>query len=498
MTSRRRTSARVRLFVMSLAIVAVALLVTVALLRQVLLRQLDDRIDRSLVQEAEEITEFAASSTPAPNEDAAAFARRVLTEYLSTNVTSDAESLVAVQDGRAFLRSPGAPGDVSDQVGEFAGATEPRFADLDSEAGPVRVLAQPILDGERQVGLLAIASFTAAERDLVDRTIRDAVAVAAAAFVAAAALAWVVTGRIMRPVVLLAETARDITEHDLHRRIPVQGSEEIASLIVSFNTMLDRLEQVVQTQRRFLDDAGHELRTPITVIRGHLELAADDPARFSASRDVVISELDRMSRIVGDLLTLAKAEQVDFLAVRPVDADELVMDLLARMRHLGPHTMLVDDVAAGVVELDADRITQAVLNLAANAVRHTPADGTIAIGSRFTADAFELWVRDTGEGIDPADHEAVFERFRRSPGQRSPGGSAGLGLSIVRLVAEAHGGGVQLISSPGAGATFTISIPADPPTPAGTTAPPTDTAAPTLPLTTADPTPLGASPWRAS
>jgi two-component system, OmpR family, sensor kinase len=480
----------------------------------VLLRQLDDRIDRSLVQEAEEITEFAASSTPEPGEDVAAFARRVLTEYLTTNVTDEAESLVAVQDGRAFLRSAGAPGDVSGQVAEFAAATEPRFVDLDTDAGPARVLAQPILDGERQVGLLAITRFTAAERELVDRTIRDAVAVAGAAFVAAASLAWVVTGRIMRPVVLLADTARDITEHDLHRRIPVQGSEEIASLIVSFNTMLDRLEHVVSTQRQFLDDAGHELRTPITVIRGHLELAADDPERFGASRDLVLGELDRMSRIVGDLLTLAKSEQVDFLTPRPVDADELVGDLLARMRHLGPQTMVVDEIAAGVVEVDAERMTQAVLNLAANAVRHTPADGTVAIGSRFTAEAFELWVRDTGEGIDPRDHEAVFERFRRSPGQRTPGGSAGLGLAIVRLVARAHGGDVRVDSRPGAGATFTISIPAEPPAvtsgvpatdPIDWSAPPDstvpDSTVPdsTVPDSTDSGTDtLGASPWRAS
>jgi signal transduction histidine kinase len=226
--------------------------------------------------------------------------------------------------------------------------------------------------------------------------------------------------------------------------------------------MLDRLEQVVGTQRTFLDDAGHELRTPITIIRGHLELAGDDPERFAASRTVVMAELDRMSRIVGDLLTLAKAEQVDQLARRPVDVDELVTDLRDRMRHLGPQQIEVDALAAGVVQLDPDRITQAVLNLAANAVRHTPPDGTVAIGSRFTDDSFEIWVRDTGEGIDPSDHEAIFERFRRSPGQRSPGGSAGLGLSIVRLVARAHGGDVRVDSAPGEGATFTISIPADP------------------------------------
>ncbi|MCU0261046.1 MAG: HAMP domain-containing histidine kinase [Ilumatobacteraceae bacterium] len=462
MARTRRTSARVRLFLTSLALVGVALLVTIALLRQVLLRQLDDRVDRSLVQEAEEITEFAASSTPEPGEDPATFARRVLTEYLATNVADDQESLVAVQDGIAFLRSAGAPGDVSGQVAEFAATTRPRFVELDTDAGPARVLAQPILDGERQVGLLAIAWFTAAERELVERTIRDAVAVAAAAFVAAAALAWVATGRIMRPVILLADTARDITEHDLHQRIPVEGSAEVASLIVSFNTMLDRLEQVVGTQRTFLDDAGHELRTPITIIRGHLELAGDDPERFAASRTVVMAELDRMSRIVGDLLTLAKAEQVDLLARRPVDVDELVTDLRDRMRHLGPQQIEVDALAAGVVQLDPDRITQAVLNLAANAVRHTPPDGTVAIGSRFTDDSFEIWVRDTGEGIDPSDHEAIFERFRRSPGQRSPGGSAGLGLSIVRLVARAHGGDVRVDSAPGEGATFTISIPADP------------------------------------
>lgn len=459
---RRRLSARMRIVGMTVLVVAVALAITVVVLRQVLLSEQAQRVDRALQQEGLELVEYVRSVTPAEAESPRAFARRVLTGYLEQNVTDRDEVLVAVQDGVAFLQSSGAPGDVTPFVDDFADVTEPTFLDVDSDAGPVRILAQPVLAAGEQVGVLAIAWFTAEERASIDRTIRDAAIIAGAALLAAAALAWVVAGRVLRPIGLLAETARDITEHDLSRRLPVQGSDEIAALIVSFNSMLDRLESVVDTQRRFLDDAGHELRTPITVMRGHLELAGDDPDRLAESRSVVLAELDRMGRIVDDLLVLAKSEQFDFLSVAPIDSDELLTSLLPKVRSLADRDWRIDQVPTGIIHADAERLTQALLNLAANAARHTPPGGEIALGGRFDDDRFSMWVRDTGEGIDAADHERIFQRFRRGTTQRAPGGSAGLGLSIVRAITDAHGGTVTLDSARGEGATFTITIPVEP------------------------------------
>lgn len=454
-----------RILGMTMLIVAIALAVTVVVLRQVLVADLADRIDRALAQEGNELVEYAGAAEARDGETGVALARRVLEEYLATNVTDPDEVMVAAQGGRPFLTSVDAPGDISPFVAGFGAVTEPTLVDIDTATGPARLLAQPIVADGRQAGLLAVAWFTAPEAAEVDRIVRNAALVASAALVAAAGLAWLVAGRVLRPIGLLADTAREITEHDLGRRLPEQGSDEIASLIVSFNAMVDRLDGALVSQRMFLDDAGHELRTPITIMRGHLEVLGFDPSDLDATRLLLLDELDRMGRIVDDLLVLAKAEQLDFLALGSVDTDDLLHTLMRRVTLLGDHDWQLAAAPLGVIEADEGRLVQAVLNLAANAARHTPPGGRIELGGRFaTADAggersFSMWVADSGEGIDPADHGRIFERFRRASQPRSPGGSAGLGLAIVKAIAEAHGGTVQVDSRLGHGARFTITLP---------------------------------------
>jgi two-component system, OmpR family, sensor kinase len=459
---RRRLSARARIVGMTVGVVAVALAITVVSLRQVLLRDQARDVDQALEQEALELVEFVRADNQLDGETSPDFARRLLSTYLETNVTSRNESLVAVQNGIAFLQSAGAPTDIASLVEGFGDVVEPVFTDLRSEVGSVRMLVQPILDNDEQVGLLAISVFVDEGRGEVEQIVRDAAILAVAALLAATMLAWVVAGRVLRPITLLAATARDITEHDLTRRLPVQGADEIASLIASFNSMLDRLEGVIGTQRQFLDDASHELRTPITIMRGHLELADNDPCQLVESRDVVIAELDRMSRIVEDLLLLARAEQSDFLRRQPIDTDVFLASLVDRCQALNAHEWSFEEQAVGIIVADPDRLTQAMLNLAVNAARHTPPGGDIGIGGRFEDANFSMWVRDTGEGIDPDDHERIFQRFARATTTRSAG-SAGLGLAIVQAIAEAHNGRVDVDSHLGAGATFTITIPVEPP-----------------------------------
>jgi signal transduction histidine kinase len=388
----------------------------------------------------------------------------VLTDYLETNVPARNESLLAVQGGVPFLQSNDPPGDVSILVATFAEVTEPAFFDVATDAGPARLLAQPLVDGDGQVGLLAITEFTAERTDQLELTLRNTALIAAAALLVALALAWVVAGRILRPIGLLAETAREITEQDLTRRLPVQGADEIASLISSFNAMVDRLEVALASQREFLDDAGHELRTPITIMRGHLELAGDDEARLAECRPVVVAELDRMARIVDDMLLLARSEQVDFLRIHPVDVDELLTALMERVTAISNHHWVLDEQPVGVIDADADRLTQAALNLAVNAARHTEPGGEIGVGARLDDSEFTLWVRDTGEGIAPEDQQRIFRRFARSATRRQHG-SAGLGLAIAQAIVEAHDGSIGVESSLGNGATFTVHLPVTPTTP---------------------------------
>jgi signal transduction histidine kinase len=165
-----------------------------------------------------------------------------------------------------------------------------------------------------------------------------------------------------------------------------------------------------------------------------------------------------MSRLVDDLLMLAKAERPDFLQRESVDVSALTGELLAKARGLGERDWTLDAGGEGILVGDRHRLTQAVMQLAENAVRHTSAGDEVAIGTSTSAHEARLWVRDTGPGVAPGLEERVFERFARGRGTpRST--SAGLGLSIVRAIAEAHGGRVELRSEPGAGSTFTIVVP---------------------------------------
>jgi signal transduction histidine kinase len=273
-----------------------------------------------------------------------------------------------------------------------------------------------------------------------------------------ALLSWVAAGRVVAPIADLTTTARAIGESDLSRRIDVKGTDEVSVLAQTFNSMLDRLAEAFGTQRRFVDDAGHELRTPITIVRGHVELMGDDPHDRAQTTGLVIGELDRMDRIVDDLLLLTNAKRPDFVRAAPVDLAELTTEIHAKASALADREWRLDAAGEGWFLLDRQRVTQAMMQLAANAARHTPG-GPISIGSSVAGDGVRLWVRDTGPGIDAATQRRIFDRFSRGDGPRHTEG-AGLGLAIVKAIAEAHGGSVTVESAPGRGSTFTIMMPA--------------------------------------
>jgi signal transduction histidine kinase len=208
-----------------------------------------------------------------------------------------------------------------------------------------------------------------------------------------------------------------------------------------------------------MDDAGHELRTPITIIRGHLELLGDDPAEREEVVAIVTDELDRMSRQVDDMLLLAKAERPGFLDREPVDLGTVAGEWLVKMRALADRDWRSDQQASGTAVVDRQRLTQAVMNLAENAARHTGEDGVIVLRTENHHGEVRITVADDGPGIAPEDQERIFERFARGVAGPGRSQSSGLGLAIVRAIAEAHGGRVELVSQPGHGAAFTLVIP---------------------------------------
>jgi signal transduction histidine kinase len=344
-------------------------------------------------------------------------------------------------------------------VARWANVDEPERGRADTPVGAVEYLSVPFLvDGDPR-GVFVVASF----RDL-QQADTDAASVAAAIvglvmLVIGSLLAIHLAERILAPVRLVTRTARSISETDLTQRIPVRGYDEISELSATFNEMLERLDGAFATQRRFIDDAGHELRTPITVIGGHLELMGDDQDDRRRTMELVSDELERMSRMVDDLLTLARTEQPDFLRVRVVDVDELTIRMLENARGLAPRDWRLDGTADGRATVDEQRLMQAVLQLAANAVRHTADGDLVSIGSVVGAGEVRFWVRDAGPGVRPEERDRIFERFYRGRSGHRRSDGAGLGLSIVRAIAEAHGGRVELDSVPGEGATFTVVVP---------------------------------------
>lgn len=462
--TRRFAGLRTRMLAAFVGLLALATVASVLVARQVLVAQLDGRIDTELRQEVEELGSLAGGVDPATAKPFGTDVSRIFDVHLSRNIPARNETLLTFMDGRPYTRTPAVVDYRLDRdaslVARWGGAQETDRGAVQTPAGRVEYLAVP-LRAEGQVrGVFVAAFFRDRALAQLNPPLAAVAGVGLVVLVAGSVLAWTLSSSVLRPVRRVTRTARQIEETDLSRRIDVEGRDEIAELAGTFNAMLDRLEHAFTTQRRFLDDAGHELRTPITIARGHLELLGDDPREKEETVALVLDELARMSRIVNDLLLLAKAEEPDFLELGPVDVDVLTDELHAKTSALGPRTWVVESHAAGVVVADRQRLTQAVVQLAQNAVQHTRDGDEIALGSFLDGDELRLWVRDSGPGIDPAEQERVFERFVRARGNRHRDG-AGLGLSIVRAIALAHDGRVELSSRPGRGAVLTLVVPVD-------------------------------------
>ncbi|OOC56228.1 MULTISPECIES: sensor histidine kinase [Nocardiopsis] len=477
---RRRVPARLLIMAWVVLLMAAVLALTNVVTWSALTAKNDERVDRALSQETSEFQEFAAEGVDPDTGEPFTDVSTLVQVHLRHQYPDRAEILFGWVEGTA---APGGgagsapeaaeavrirqgqepPFDVSADPGMVASVLESPGArgTLDTPAGPMRwekIRALPPEGGAS--GWFVIGYFTEADEDTVVSTMQTIALVSLVGLLVAGTAAWWVAGRILAPVRLVRQTAAYITEEDLTRRIDVSGRDDIAALAEQFNSMLDRLEGAFTAQRRFVDDAGHELRTPITIVRGHLELMGDDPGERREVVRLVTDELDRMGRIVEDLLLLAKAQQPDFLREEEVSLAELTSDIDAKVRRLGDRDWRLESLAEGVVRLDPQRVTQAVAQLAANAVRHTGPGARLRVGSALSGGDVLFWVTDQGPGIPYEEHGRIFERFSRGGGASRGDRGAGLGLAIVRAIAEAHHGRVDLRSAPGAGSTFTLVIPA--------------------------------------
>ncbi len=328
-----------------------------------------------------------------------------------------------------------------------------------SDLGSIIYTVIPIQTESETLGVFIAVHATAGERNEAIEALWVVVEVKIIALSLALLLAWIAAGRILAPLRTLITTARSISETDLNKRISVQGKGELAELAKTFNEMMDRLQTSFAIQRNFVNDVGHELRTPITIIRGHLELMGDDPQEQQETIELVIDELDRMNRLVNDLVLLAKSENPDFLELEAVDLSSFTEELFVKIKALAKRNWRLDCLAKGTMAIDRHRLTQALINLAQNATQHTVEENIISIGSAIEGKEVHFWIRDTGEGIAESDQKRIFERFGRVTSSRRRSEGAGLGLSIVKAIAEAHGGFIRLDSHLGMGAKFTIVLP---------------------------------------
>jgi len=453
MGERRRHgwSARTRIVAWLVVLVGLVLAANLLIATRVLRARADERLSAELVHEYEKLAAFVGRL-----DGSADRVDTVLTDYLDSALPDRGETYFTVVDGRPDRRSANDPARRLDRDPEFvalvAAATAPEVGRRSIDGVAMRYGVFPVaVPGDERDAALVVVEFVdpAATRT----PITTLALVGLGALILAGLVSWFVAGRLLRPIQAVSDTAERISESDLTRRIDVRGNDDVAELAGAFNRMLDRLEAAFDGQRQFLDDAGHELRTPLTVVRGQLEVLGEDPAERARVMPLVFGELDRMSRIVDDLLVLARAERPDFLAPRPVDLADLTVEVLAKAGALAERRWTVSEVAMVTAMVDGQRITQALMQLVANAVEHTGPADQIDVGSAWRDQRVELWVRDTGSGIAPADQERVFDRFV------SDGDSTGLGLAIVRSIAEAHRGQVSLASAPGSGSTFTIVLP---------------------------------------
>jgi len=373
------------------------------------------------------------------------------------------------RDGAVLASSPNLPGGllpVEKDMVTAALSRQEAFATVPAGTERVRMLARPLLSGEEVVGVLLVGE-SLHPLDVSRRRTQQLLFLAAAgAAIAALVSGWLITGRALGPIAEVTRVARRIAATgQFQRRIAEPPArDELGELTATFNAMLASLEKTFERQREFIADVSHELRGPLMVIRGNLDLLKrklPDVEREESAAEAS-EEVDRMSRLVADLLFLAEVDAREVVEHDPVALEEVAQEVWERAKALDGacHEILLAQSDPATVLGDRDRLVQMLWNLVENALRYTPEGGQITLSLRNYQQVAELSVGDTGIGISAEHLPRIFERFYRIDRARSHSrGSTGLGLAIVKQVAEAHGGQVRVRSEPGKGSAFSVVLP---------------------------------------
>lgn len=347
-------------------------------------------------------------------------------------------------------------------------AIKPVYRDTMVSDAHIRVLSVPLSAGQRPVGTIQVGASLAVVDATQNRLLTTLIIGVLISMAIAGLAVSFTTYRSLAPLNSVTRTALMITRaDDLSRRIPYKGpkDDEIGQLIQSFNQTLSRLENLFLTQRRFVADVGHELRTPLTVIKGNVSLMRKIGCSDDELLESIESEVDRLSRMVGDLLLLAQAESGKLpLDFRQVELDTLLLEVLQQSKVLAHDkiSLRVGDIDQVLVCGDRDRLKQVFINLVSNAIKYTPKGGQVVVSVGKTNNRARVTVTDNGPGIPPEDLPHIFERFYRTERSRTrsqDGKGFGLGLSIAYWIVRNHQGYIDVASKIGEGTTFTVWLP---------------------------------------
>ncbi len=414
---------------------------------------------------ADDVREFLSGAAARPTgQSLAAFTSGYLAQFAGG---IEGSHLVVALAGAPLAASPNSTAILQDaSLGTLLAAQPAGQAPQELQIGSrtYRLLVSPIVLGGASIGTIAALHNLARTQGEVQTVVLLTGGEALVAVLLAVISTSLVLRRVVGIVAEVTNTAESITTLGPDRRLEERRQDdEIGRLVHTFNGMLDRLDRASQAQRRLLSDVSHQMRTPLTVMRGHLEVArrtgVSDEAETLATIDLVLDELDHTSALVDRLLTLGRSLEPDFIDAGPVELRAFLADLHTAVQPLAPRRWVLDSVPDVVVLVDREKLRGALLNLVDNAIKATGPADTIAFGAASgPGGSVVISVADTGKGIPAELQERIFGRFER--GTRADERGAGLGLAIVKAVAEAHGGGVALQSAADAGCTIRITLPA--------------------------------------
>jgi signal transduction histidine kinase len=459
------SSVRLRLLAWYCVLTSCTVLVSIQATRQIYCDRLKTQSQESLIQQIEQFKRL--KNQPQFRQPSSEAIETLFDRFLENYVPTRNEYAIAITNNRIYAVNPALPDELLNRallpINDWKQAREPKSDRLKTPTERILYYVEPVtIAGDR--GVLAIVQDNSADFRAGQMAIGLVIQVALVVLILATVLAWIAAGRVLSPLRRAIKTAQSISESDMTRRIPVRGTDELAELSATFNEMLDRLQFAFDSQQEFLKDVSHELRTPITIVQGHLEMLQYRPDKQVEVVAVAKDELERMSRLVNDLLLLAKAERPDFLRIKPEELDWLTEELYLKARSLARRDWRLESKGLSPIDVDRQRLTQAVMNLVQNAIAYTDDGDTIAIGSFVKEDCAYIWISDTGEGIALEDQKYIFSRFARAAKNKRNLDGYGLGLSIVEAIVRSHGGSIELKSYPGQGATFTIVLPLTRPT----------------------------------